>query len=67
MPITDYRKRQLRKRQKALKAAGATYADVARLAGVSWTFIWMWMHGQRTSAKVKAAFEQLTNGQRIAT
>jgi hypothetical protein len=46
----------------ALKQSGATYADVARLAKVSWTMVWMWMNEKRTSAKVEAAFRKLTGG-----
>lgn len=49
-------------RKAALKGAGVTYADVARLSGVTWTMVWMWIHGQRTSARVQAAFEKLTDG-----
>lgn len=55
-----------RGRKAALKTAGATYADVARLAGVTWTMVWLWVHGQRTSARVQAAFDKLTNGQQAA-
>ena len=66
MPNTDQQKRQLEKRKKALRAAGVTYGDLARLADVSFTFVWMWMHGQRTSANVQAAFEKLTDGKSAA-
>lgn len=47
-------------RKERLKAAGATYADLARLAGVTWTMAWMWMNGQRTSGRMASAFEKLT-------
>ncbi len=52
--------KQVRIRKAALKAAGATYADLARLAGVSWTMAWMWMNGQRTSARLEAVYHKLT-------
>ncbi len=60
------RQKQVRMRKAALKAAGSTYADLARLAGVTWTMAWMWMNGQRTSARMQAAFEKLTDGHRVA-
>lgn len=62
MRVTE---KQVKERKAALKAAGVRYDDIARLANVSWTMVWMWIHGQRTSANVEAAYLRLT-GQRAA-
>jgi isopentenyl diphosphate isomerase/L-lactate dehydrogenase-like FMN-dependent dehydrogenase len=57
---------QFKNRKHLLGRAGVTYYDVARLADVSWNMVWRWMHGQRTSARVQAAFDKLTDGHRAA-
>jgi hypothetical protein len=59
-------KKQISARKSRLKAAGITYTDIARLADVTWTMVWMWVNGQRTSARVQAAFDKLTDGHRAA-
>jgi transcriptional regulator with XRE-family HTH domain len=53
--------KQFQNRKRLLEEAGITYSDIARLANVSWNMVWRWMHGQRTSAKVQAAFDRLVN------
>ena len=52
--------RDVKQRKAALKASGHTYDDLARLSGVSWRMVKFWIDGQRTSAKVAAAFATLT-------
>lgn len=44
---------------KRLHAAGVTYNDVARLAGVSWRMVKFVIDGDRTSAKVMGAIDRL--------
>lgn len=57
--------KDIQSRKALLKASGSTYADLARLAGVTWTMSWMWMNGQRTSGRVESAFKKLT-GQTVS-
>lgn len=52
-------KKQAGIRRRALQRAGVRYADVAALAGVSWSMVWQWIHGQKTSAKVADAYRRL--------
>ena len=47
-------------RKDRLKAAGATYDDVARLARVTWRMVKYVVDGQRVSANVDHAIDQLT-------
>lgn len=56
----------MRKRSRAqahltrrLRAAGVTYDEVARLAGVSWRMVKYVIDGDRTSAKVMNAIDRL--------
>lgn len=44
----------------ALRASGKTYDDLAARAHVSWRMVKYWIDGQRTSARIDRAFEQLT-------
>lgn len=57
-------KKQAQIRKRRLQAAGLKYADVAGLAGVSWSMVWQWVHGQKVSARVASAYERLTAGVR---
>lgn len=47
-------------RKKRLRAAGASYTTLARLAGVTHSMAWKWMNGERTSAACTEAYRQLT-------
>jgi hypothetical protein len=51
-----------RRRKAALRAANATYGDVARLARVSWRMVKYWIDGERASARVEDAYNKLTAG-----
>lgn len=47
-------------RKSTLKRAGATYDELAALAGVSWRMVKYWMDAERTSAPIQEAFDRLT-------
>ena len=51
-------------RRGALRRAGHTMADVARLARVSFRFVQYWYTGDRRSARIAAAHRRLTEGPR---
>jgi hypothetical protein len=51
--------------KKLMKRRHVTYADVARLAEVSWTMVWYVVNGQKTSAKVMAAIARLVGVEQI--
>lgn len=46
----------------ALRAAGATYDDVARLADVSWFMVWAVVNHRKTSGPVMRAISKVTGG-----
>ena len=52
--------RDVEERKAILKASGHSYAELARLAGVSWRMVKFWIDGQRTSEKIAEAFKRLT-------
>jgi hypothetical protein len=51
--------KQFQFRKGLLDQSKVTYGMVASKADVSWNMVWRWMHGQRTSAKVQRAFDEL--------
>ncbi len=59
-------KTQAKKRERSLRGrldhAGVTYQRVADEAHVSWTFVYMVIHGLRESARVLAAIDRLCDG-----
>lgn len=61
------RERKARHRKRKLSAANHVYADLARLADVSYSMAYKWMNGERESAKIQRAFAVLTNGQAVAS
>lgn len=55
---------EVKQRKRRLKESGHTYNDLANLADVSWRMVKFWIDGERTSAKIDAAFSTLTAGSR---
>jgi hypothetical protein len=53
------RQRKARERKRALAASGHAYADLARLAKVSYSMAFKWMNGVRESRICQRAFEVL--------
>jgi len=49
------------RRLKAMRAAKISKAELARLAGVTWTMAYLWCRGLRTSANLQRAFEKLVH------
>jgi transcriptional regulator with XRE-family HTH domain len=47
-------------RKAVLKASGHSYADLARLADVSFSMVFKWMNGDRQSDKIAEAFRRVT-------
>lgn len=56
-----------KQRKGALAASGRTYADLARLADVSYSMVDKWMNARRTSKECQRAFEALTTRQKVAS
>jgi hypothetical protein len=50
------------RRKAALMASGRTYADLARLAGLSYSMVDKWMNARRASRTIQNAFNTLTRG-----
>lgn len=44
-------------RKAVLKANGHSYADLARLADVSFSMVFKWMNGERESVKIARPFD----------
>ena len=52
-------KKQVRATQDALKAAGVTYGQVAKVAGVTWRMVCYVVHGEKRSANVEGWIARL--------
>lgn len=49
-------------RKSRLAAAGHVYADLARVANVTYSMAYKWMNGERVSSACQRAFDILTRG-----
>ena len=53
------RPRKVKNRKAALRRAGHTYGDLARLADVTYSMAWKWMNDERVSGDCERAYETL--------
>lgn len=54
------RKEKVKRRKEALRRAGRTYTDLARVADVTYSMAWKWMNDVRKSSDCERAFSVLT-------